>query len=440
METLKYVGIIVPILFGLLGLEYYLSKRRNMEVYTFSDTIVNICCGMLERISDFFFIVVFYFVLGFMEQLAPFHLPANLLPFLGDGAGVLFASGVLTFILALMVTDWAAYWHHRLSHEVNMMWASHIVHHQSEELNITTVFRVSGFAVFYRALFFFWIPLVGFSAEMATSAIVFIGLFQFVTHTRLVNKLGILEYFFVTPSHHRVHHARNEQYIDKNYGHVFIIWDKIHGTFEPEVEEPEFGIISGFESANPYWAYLHYWADLYRRSKAIPGWGDKIRLWLMPPAWMPDGMKVDKPEFEVDERGRRKKFTISVPFRLQLYIGLSTAMILVGFVRVIASRWEIPPLEMGLLIVMVMATTFSVGSLLERRRWAWKAELGRLAYIALCLPIIVWNYPYGWVTCLVLLPILLFFAFWMIRMRNYYMEDKPTEVKNRGDRQISVAS
>ncbi len=407
-----------------------------MEVYSFSDTIVNICCGMLERMSDFFFIVIFYIILGHIEQLAPFQLPANLLLFLGDSSGVLLASGVLTFILALLVADWAAYWHHRLSHEINMMWASHIVHHQSEELNITTVFRVSGFAVFYRALFFIWIPLAGFSAEMATSAVVFIGLFQFVTHTRLVNKLGFLEHIFVTPSHHRVHHARNDNYIDKNYGHVFIFWDKIHGTFEPEVEEPEFGIISGFESANPYWAYLHYWTDLYRRSKTIPKWSDKIKLWLMPPAWMPEGMEVEKPNFEVDENGRRKKFTLQIPFRLQLYIGLNMALILVSFVRVIASKWEIPPLEMFLLIVMVMATSFTLGSLLERRRWAWKAEVGRMAYIALSLPIILWSYPNGWITYLVLLPVILFFAFWVIRMRNY-MEDQPENSEEK--RSVSVS-
>ena len=425
METLKYVGIIVPIMFLILGLEYYLSKRKGMEVYSFSDTIVNICCGMLERLSDFFFVVVFYYILGFMADIAPFQIPENIFPFLGNSSGVLFASGAVTFLLALLVADWAAYWHHRKSHEVNIMWASHIVHHQSEELNITTVFRVSGFAVFFRALFFFWLPLAGFSAEMAISAIIFIGLFQFVTHTRLVKTLGFLERIFVTPSHHRVHHARNDNYIDKNYGHVFIFWDKMHGTFIPETEEPEFGIIMGFENSNPYWAYFYYWADLYRRSKTIPKFTDKIKLWLMPPAWMPEGINVEEPVFDLDENGRRKKYINRIPFRLQLYILLNIVPVFIGFVRVIAGGRALPPLEVVLLISIVLATIFSLGSLLERKSWAWKVEVARLLYIIVCLPIIAWSYSYGLLIAGITSVVLLFFAFWVIRMRNYMNPDDP---------------
>lgn len=426
METLKYIGIIIPIMFLLLGLEYYLSKRKGMEVYTFSDTIVNICCGMLERLSDFFFIVVFYYILGEMEKIAPFHLPENILPFLGSSSAVLYASLVLKFILTLLVADWAAYWHHRKSHEINIMWASHIVHHQSEELNITTVFRVSGFAVFFRALFFFWLPLLGFSAEMATSAIVFIGLFQFVTHTRLVDRLGFLEHIFVTPSHHRVHHARNDNYIDKNYGHVFIFWDKLHGTFVPETEEPEYGIITGFESSNPYWAYFYYWTDLYQRSKTIPRFIDKIKLWLMPPAWMPAGTDLEKPVFDLDEEGHRKKYSNHLPFRLQLYIILNIVPVFISFIHVVANGKTLPAIEVALLITIILATIFALGSLMERKSWAWKTELVRLGYMIVCLPIICWSYSYGLLFCGIAIPFLLFMAFWVIRMRDYMTPSKPS--------------
>ncbi|MEL6675487.1 MAG: sterol desaturase family protein, partial [Bacteroidota bacterium] len=220
MGGLQYAAFIIPVLLLLVGLEYLVSRRKGVEAYTLGDTIVNICCGILERLFDLFWIVLLYFLFDYLYDLAPWHIPMN--------AG--------TWILAFFVADFLAYWHHRLSHQINFMWAAHIVHHQSEELNLTTVFRVSAFAVINRTFFWIWMPFMGFSPEMATASILFIGLYQFVTHTRLVGKLGWLEYLFVTPSHHRVHHARNEKYIDQNYGHVFIIWDRMFGTFKEEEE------------------------------------------------------------------------------------------------------------------------------------------------------------------------------------------------------------
>ncbi|MCB0836775.1 MAG: sterol desaturase family protein, partial [Bacteroidetes bacterium] len=184
MGGLQYAGFIIPILLLLVAIEYMISRRKNVETYRFSDTIVNMSCGILERMFDLFYVVLLYFIFDFLsENFALTHIPQN----------------AFTWILALLVADFLAYWHHRLSHEINFMWASHIVHHQSEELNLTTVFRVSAFAVINRSFFFIWMPLAGFSPAFTTSAIVFIGLYQFVTHTRLVGKLGFLEYIFVTP-------------------------------------------------------------------------------------------------------------------------------------------------------------------------------------------------------------------------------------------------
>ena len=407
MGGLQYAGFIIPILLLLVAIEYMISRRKNVETYRFSDTIVNMSCGILERMFDLFYVVLLYFIFDFLsENFALTHIPQN----------------AFTWILALLVADFLAYWHHRLSHEINFMWASHIVHHQSEELNLTTVFRVSAFAVINRSFFFIWMPLVGFSPAFTTSAIVFIGLYQFVTHTRLVGKLGFLEYIFVTPSSHRVHHGRNEKYLDKNYGHVFIFWDRLLGTYEEEDEneEVEFGITTGFESSNPYWAYLHYWVDLFKRASKMDNFMDKVRVFLMPPTWAPESLPLAKVEYEVDATGKRKKYRLDVPVRLQLYVLFNILLTVGGFMYLTFQKAELSALQMGLLIATIAISVLTQGLLMERKKWALNTEYIRLGVSAALVSVVFAFSPYNWIIIPVLLLVFMVFAFWAIRMRDYF--------------------
>ena len=213
---------------------------------------MNFFCGMLERVFDVFFSVIAIYVFAYVQQnFAPIKIELS----------------PLTWGIGLIVTDFIAYWFHRWSHQVNFLWA-YIVHHQSEELNITTVFRVSFFAVLYRACFFIWMAFAGFDIFIIVSTSIFLGCYQLFTHSRVIGNLGILEYFMTTPSHHRVHHARNEKYMDRNYAHIFIIWDRIFGTFKEEEEEPEYGITSGFDRANAYNATFSYWKIFFTGLKS----------------------------------------------------------------------------------------------------------------------------------------------------------------------------
>ncbi|MCB0843394.1 MAG: sterol desaturase family protein [Bacteroidetes bacterium] len=407
MGGLQYAGFIIPILLLLVAIEYMISRRKNVETYRFSDTIVNMSCGILERMFDLFYVVLLYFIFDFLsENFALTHIPQN----------------AFTWILALLVADFLAYWHHRLSHEINFMWASHIVHHQSEELNLTTVFRVSAFAVINRSFFFIWMPLAGFSPAFTTSAIVFIGLYQFVTHTRLVGKLGFLEYIFVTPSSHRVHHGRNEKYLDKNYGHVFIFWDRLLGTYEEEDEneEVEFGITTGFESSNPYWAYLHYWVDLFKRASKMDNFMDKVRVFLMPPTWAPESLPLAKVEYEVDATGKRKKYRLDVPVRLQLYVLFNILLTVGGFMYLTFQKAELSALQMGLLIATIAISVLTQGLLMERKKWALNTEYIRLGVSAALVSVVFAFSPYNWIIIPVLLLVFMVFAFWAIRMRDYF--------------------
>lgn len=313
------------ILFGVLAvvivIEILVARKRNMQVYTLTDTLVNISCGILERVFDFFWFVLMYFLFQYLfENIALWQIPAN--PF--------------TWFLALLAADFFAYWHHRLSHEINVFWAAHIVHHQSEQLNLSTVFRVSLFAVINRSFFFIWMPLLGFDPVTTVSSIAFVGAFQFVTHSRLVPKLGILEHIFSTPSNHRVHHARNEKYIDHNYGHVFIIWDKMFGTYCPEDEEPDYGITTGFESTDAYYAHLFYWKDLFKRAGMTKSWKNKIKLFLSKPEWTPEDVGYLPNRYYTDDKGERLPHEREVTPEFGVYMLINNLFTLGLFIWLVA--------------------------------------------------------------------------------------------------------
>jgi alkylglycerol monooxygenase len=404
MGSLAYVGYLVPFVILLPVLEYYLSKKKKKDVYSFSDTLVNLSCGILERTFDFFFIIFLYFLFSFLyENVTPFKLDQWLsLPFL--------------WIAALFLGDFVAYWHHRLSHEINFLWAAHIVHHQSEELNVTTVFRVSAFAVINRTIFWIWLPIIGFSPMVSSTVILFIGLYQFVSHTRLIDKMGFLEYIMITPSHHRVHHARNPKYIDKNYGHIFIFWDKLFGTFEPEVEEPEFGIVDGFESSNPIWAYFYYWIDLFKRAKQTKSWKNKIKVFFMPPAWNPEDVPAKVTQYDLDENGKRKKYRPNVPWRLQVYLIANSLITLVLFVIMLINK-DFPLVTKIQLMSLIVISVVSFGPLLERKKWGVWFDYLKLALLTINIPILFWHFPNASIIIIAVLAVVSGLFIWLQRLR-----------------------
>ena len=196
------------------------------------------------------------------------------------------------WVAAFVAYDFCYYWKHRFGHEWRIMWASHIAHHQSEEFNLSTALRQTG--TDYIG-FVFYIPL--YLAGVPAAAVITVGslnlIYQFWVHTEHIRRLGPLEWIFVTPSNHRVHHARNPEYIDRNYGGVFILWDRLFGTFKDERADMPcvYGITTGLKSWNPLWANLHFWADTAKLAWRTRSWGDKLRIWFKPPGWVPRGSR-----------------------------------------------------------------------------------------------------------------------------------------------------
>ncbi len=324
MSVINWLIIIgAPLIIGLVILETVVARKRNMKLYTLSDSITNLSCGILERVFDVFFSVLVLFGFNYIhEHVAPFPIELN----------------IFTWIIGLFVADFIAYWFHRLSHEINFLWAAHIVHHQSEELNLTTVFRVSFLAVIYRACFFFWMALAGFDVFTIVTTSVFLGFYQLFTHSRVIGKLGIIEKFMTTPSHHRVHHARNEKYMDQNYGHIFIIWDRMFGSFVEEEEEPDYGITTGYERADPFDAVFSYWKNLFTRAGRTKRFVNKIKTFVKGPEYTPEDVPHLPDNYKTDANGNRLPHRIPINNENTAYILLSVLITAIAFVSLLALK------------------------------------------------------------------------------------------------------
>ncbi len=176
------------------------------------------------------------------------------------------------------MNDFLFYWYHRLSHEVRMFWAIHISHHSSEKLNITTAMRGNFINNIFHTLFWAPLALIGFSPFIIIVSDAFSYFYQLWLHTRIIPQLGFYEWIFNTPSHHRVHHGSNKQYLDKNYGAVFIIWDRMFGTFAKEEEEVVYGLTKPLHTYNPIKIVFHECQDVYNDVRNAPSWKEKINI------------------------------------------------------------------------------------------------------------------------------------------------------------------
>jgi len=228
----------------------------------------------------------------------------------------------VNFVIAFIALDFAGYWIHRLAHEYNILWNNHIVHHSQEEFNLACALRQS-ISVFFRIFTFFLLPaaLLGVP-EQVIAVVAPLHLFaQFWYHTRHIDKMGWLEHIIVTPSHHRVHHAINPQYMDKNYAQIFIVWDKLFGTFQEELKEvpPVYGITRPAATWNPIKInFQHAWL-LMRDAIRAKSWRDKIRIWFMPTGWRPEDVAAKYPVYKIEDVYHFEKYNPTASAGLQVW-------------------------------------------------------------------------------------------------------------------------
>ena len=194
--------------------------------------------------------------------------------------------------LLLLADDFSFYWHHRLSHEVRVLWAAHVNHHSSQSYNLATALRQSWVEQLYKYFFWLWMPVLGFHPLMMLMMMSISLIYQYWPHTELIKRMpGWYEFIFNTPSHHRVHHASNTRYLDRNHGGILIIWDRLLGTFaeERDTEKPVYGITSNIHSYNLFNIAFHEYGSLWRDMKSAATFSDKIKYVFMPPGWSPAG-------------------------------------------------------------------------------------------------------------------------------------------------------
>lgn len=363
------IAMAVPVFFISILIELVVSVLLKRKVYRLNDSISDMSAGMMQELVGVFTKVLLFGVYILVFDWV--HKPENLVPGRSYGMPV----NILTWILAFLLVDFIYYWFHRNSHNVAIIWGSHEAHHSSQEYNLSVALRQGAFQRLFSFPYYLPLALIGLSPVQFIVCSQVNTLYQFFIHTRLVNKLGFLEYFMNTPSHHRVHHGVNPRYIDKNHAGMLIIWDRLFGTFEPETEEPYYGTVKPLTTFNPVWAQLHYWWSLVELSAKCRGF-DRVKVWFARPGWKPDylGGKHAIPEINP---GAYKKFDVDNALSLKLYATL-VYVVSLPFFLILQRTKGLPLLQQLMLSVPVVIGLASAGGLMMHRRWGLWLEMVRL--------------------------------------------------------------
>lgn len=353
-----------PVFFALIALELLVAKLRGRRVYHGSDAINSLGLGVISQIVAVFSKLLTLGIYAWcVQRFAIFALPAN---------------SVWVWISALLLYDFCYYWLHRAGHEVNILWAAHVVHHQSEDYNLSTALRQTGSGVLLGWLFYLPMAIIGYPLEVFVVVALIDLLYQFWVHTELVGRLGWFDRVFCSPSNHRAHHAVNDRYLDRNYGGILIVWDRLFGTFieEDDTDPPIYGTRSPLRSWNPLWANAEvYWAtakDAWHARR----WRDKLLVWLKPPGWRPADVaeRFPKPAFDI----RRERFLPALSRGYMIYSLVQFALLLGMAVQFLDLAKHLPAAALIGYAVFLVLSLAALGALTEGRRLGVGLELARL--------------------------------------------------------------
>ena len=278
LQNDKAIPFAIPIFLLSMLVEWYIGKKENPDLYQTKDMLVSISMGIFSGIVEFFPKVLAFLAFFYLHEISPLKNTVD--------------RQWWAWILLFLFDDFAYYWFHRLNHEVRFFWAGHVPHHSSEKYNYGTALRQGVGERIHKFIFWLWIPLLGFDALMIFMMMGLNLVYQFFVHTDLVYKLPLwFERIFNTPSHHRVHHASNTRYLDRNHAGVLIIWDKIFGTFseEKEQEKPVYGLTTNIETYNPFQVATHEYSAIIKDVLRAKSWKDRLKYIFYAPGWSHDG-------------------------------------------------------------------------------------------------------------------------------------------------------
>src|SRR5690606_10134230 len=271
MPVNVYAILTIPILLLVLSEFIYCLIKKN-GMYTFQDSISSLGTAIMNQCTNVVVALMFFPTYSWLNEQIAFTNPE---------------ATWYNFALLFLGIDFLFYWFHRAGHSINILWAAHMPHHSTEELNYAVALRAS-FTQRAASFFFYWPMALFFPAEWVLPMVAFHLILQLIPHTRIVPKMPKwIESWLNTPSHHRVHHGCNKQYRNKNFGGFIIIWDKLFGSWVEEIEEPYYGVTTPPQSWDPLNINLQWWGYLFRDMLATKSWWDKFRLWFMPIGWRP---------------------------------------------------------------------------------------------------------------------------------------------------------
>jgi len=398
---LNYLALAVPLFMFFIGLEYYYSKRKGKNFFQYAESIANLNVGIAERLLDIFTTGLFFFVFDYVHKhFALLDIKAN----------------AITWVLLFLATDLVWYWYHRFAHEINIFWAAHVVHHQSENFNYTVSARITVFQAVVRCMFWCILPLIGFPAAMTATFLIIHGMYPFFIHTQALGKWGWFEKFLVTPTHHSLHHASNPEYLDKNYGDVLIIWDKMFGTFVQKKEDIKivFGLTKQLNSHSFLWQHFHFPLEIYlnfRKAKGIKArW--KV-LFGRPDDLNPKYRSVLERKLLSLHPSRNNKPTMA----MRQYVTAQTIFSIILLFVVALFVHYLSLFQLLLLSSFIILSLINSGAILDQRRWIFYLEYIRVILVLVTIGVF---YPSNWSLSGITAALLL--LIWYFRpIQRYYL-------------------
>lgn len=352
---LNTTAFAIPAVLLFMGLEYaYAVKKKRTDLFRFDNSVTNISIGIAERLLYLFLAASFYQLFQYIyKHYAWWQVPNKW----------------YVWIVLILFADFLWYWYHRLGHEVNLFWGAHIVHHQSEDFNYTVSARITVLQALVRNVFWCIMPLVGFHPDMVITILLVHGAYSFFTHTQVIGKLGFLEDILITPSHHRVHHASNAQYLDKNYGDIFVFWDKLFGTFKREEEQPVYGLTKPLRSYSFLWQHFHFYIEMAVAIKHAKGLKAKSRILFGKPELIDPTIGI-----MLERRLLKHKVRTQSSYRFRAYLNLQLSLCLLVLFGISLFYSNVVAIDKLFAAAFILLTLINCGAMLEQRRWIYYLE------------------------------------------------------------------
>jgi len=269
----QVIVLATPVFLGLIGVELAIGRARGRAGYRLNDALSSIGLGVMSQVAGVFTAAL---TLGIYAVVHEHFALRQLSP-----------ASPWTWLAGLVAYDFLYYWHHRAGHRIALFWAAHVVHHQSEDYNLSTALRQTSSGWVAGWLFYLPMALLGFPPLVFGVVALIDLLYQYWVHTQQIGRLGWFDRWFCAPSNHRVHHAVNDKYLDKNYGGILIVWDRLFGSFVPEHDRVIYGLTRNIETFNPVRVAFGEYGALMRDLRAAPGWRLRLQIALRGPGWRP---------------------------------------------------------------------------------------------------------------------------------------------------------